>query len=96
MKFDERKGCWRAEFGDVEYGSLCPDCPNLKDDQALLCKSCRKEKQRRPDFWERRTCACGRDKSPYSDKCQECESQRRRDGALPPRDADGWFLKIAA
>jgi len=67
----------RATTTDLRWGPLC-ECGNLKTDQALTCADCAAARRRAPDYWERRTCACGGPKKKDAVMCRPCRNEAMR------------------
>jgi hypothetical protein len=68
----------RATVGDEFFGPSCPKCANAKDDQALECRACYRDRVRGESYWQRRTCACGAPKYRHSECCNPCKYARQR------------------
>lgn len=68
----------RATIGDEFYGPSCPKCASAKDDQALECRACYRDRMRDEQYWARRTCACGAPKRKSSARCNACKYERQR------------------
>jgi hypothetical protein len=75
------RGVTRATIGDEFYGPSCPKCSSPKDDQALECRACYRDRMRDDAYWGRRTCACGAKKYQYSARCNPCKYLRQRKAA---------------
>ncbi len=78
MIYYEPRHVMRATIGDEFYGPSCPKCSGPKDDQALECRSCYRDRMRDVAYWERRTCACGAPKRKASARCNRCKYERQR------------------
>ncbi len=64
----------RARAGDPEYGRLC-SCGDLKDEQALRCRSCYAESRR---LEKHDQCRCGAYKLRTSRRCRRCANDAMR------------------
>lgn len=85
----------RARPGDLDHGTICPSCAGPKTPQALRCSACYHLASRRPDYWERRTCACGAPKLERSPRCRRCYLAARalapsRNTGRPQRADHPW------